>query len=127
MGLLLPVLLLGLLPPADQPTSAANNQAAVRPQTTLVASQPTKTNNAPQADGRSQQQPFDRIEPFLDKPAGTPDLCLTMRSYYFERQDDLAPEFKGMTTCESARDVRNRNTKKGLKPKLVPATSAPAN
>jgi hypothetical protein len=126
MGLLLPVLLLGLFPPADQPTSAVNNQSSAQVLATLTASKSTTTNNEPQTGGRS-QRPFDRIEPFIDKPAGTSELCLTMRSYYFERQDDLAPEFKGMTTCESARDVRNRNANNGQKPRLVPATSAPAN
>jgi hypothetical protein len=73
---------------------------------------------------------FDRIEPDLrDDCKGDPNCklvegparCLTMRSYYFQRRDDLAPEPVGMTTCESVRDVRNRNAKKGQKARLVPA------
>lgn len=125
MGLLLPVLLLGLFAPAGRPTSAANNQPSAQVPATLAASPPTTTNNKPHADG-SQQKPFDRIEPDFGKPVEGQETCLTMRSYYFERQDDLAPEPNGMTTCESTRSVRDRNAKKGLKPRLVPATSSPS-
>lgn len=125
MGLLLPVLLLGLLPPADQPASRPHSQPAAQVQQSLSSAPATSTNNA-QADGRSQTQ-FDRIEPDLGKPVGNTETCLTLRSYYFERQDDLAPELKGMTTCENARKIRDRNAKKVQKPRLVPATSGPAN
>ena len=127
MGLLLPVLLLGLTQPADQPPAMPQPKAQVLTDTAAPA--PAKS----PASGAAipSERPFDRIEPNLDKCHGDPDCkvlegpqsCLTMRSYYFERRDDLAPEFKGMTTCESMQEVRQRNAKKRQKPKLVPATS----
>lgn len=126
MGLFLPVLLLGLFQPADQPASQPTSQPTAQAQQSLSSVPATSAINGTQADGH-QQKPFDRIEPDSGKPIEGAATCLTMRSYYFEREDDLAPELTGMTTCENARNVRNRNAKKGLKPRLVPATSAPAN
>ena len=120
MGLFLPVLLLGLVPPADQPTTDAVRQPNAQMQTNAVSAPASLETQTP-ANRRSEQR-MDRIEPFLDKPITGREVCLTIRSYYFEREDALAPELKGMTTCENAREVRERNIKTGQKPRLVPAT-----
>ena len=107
MGLLLPVLLLGLGQPVDQPQIPASSQPA--PQ---VQAENHSTAKEPSLDPSSAQSlPVQRLR--------NGRVCYTMRSYIFERHDDLAPEFLGMTTCEpaqasSARQVRH-------KAKLVPA------
>ena len=126
MGLLLPVLLLGLTQPADQPAAMPQPKAQVL--TNAGSAPATLPGTGPTIPS---EKPLDRIEPYLDKCHGDPNCkvvegpksCLTIRSYYFERRDDLAPEFKGMTTCESMQEIRERNAKKRQKPRLVPATS----
>jgi hypothetical protein len=142
MSLLLPILLLGLAQPAEQPPA---NQPTVQMQTLAAGAQtrlpgeasgspdlsrdsgPSSSNLTERDHPRIVPHPFDRIEPDRNNcdVEGNCDqskaLCLTLRSYYFDRQDDLAPEYKGMTTCEDARQVRNRNAKKGQKARLVPA------
>jgi hypothetical protein len=112
MGFVLPALLLGLAQPVDQPVTP------VVPETSSVQA----PNSNAELQRRQGQRPFDRIEPQKDN-AG-PSVCLTMRSYYFERHDDMAPELKGMTTCEYASEVRERNARKRHPARLVPATDA---
>jgi hypothetical protein len=119
MGLFLPILLLGLAQPADQ-------------QLILPTSQPeaqvSSTNKQLPAPQVLHDRPFDRIEPKRDcqgdadcKALEGPPVCLTMRSYYFERRDSLAPEPAGYSTCESTSTIRNRNAKKRHQAGLVPA------
>ncbi len=111
MSLLLPVLLLGFAQPVDQPPAS---QQQIQIQTTDTATNPSDSANLTDRDHpRQVRKPFDGIEPLLDKQDGR-TLCLTIRSYYFVHEDGLAPTFKGMTTCENARQVRNRNARKKL-------------
>src|SRR5438270_12885476 len=126
MSLLLPVLLLGLTQAADQPQNASPAQAQAQtsvihgsaflnaPKFTLSA--PTLVINSPSRSPAGQT--FDRPEAPANSNDGPP-VCLTMRSYYFERRDDLAPEFVGMTTCESSRPTTKRVNRQ--KAHLVPA------
>jgi hypothetical protein len=126
MSLLLPVLLLGLAQAADQPQTAlpapAKAQTAVvhgsaflnRPKFALSA--PTLVDNSSNLSPDGQR--FDRMEIPANSNDGPP-VCLTMRSYYFERSDSLAPEFVGMTTCETSRSTTKRVNRQ--KARLVPA------
>lgn len=119
MGLFLPVLLLGLAQPADpQPI----------PTTSQPEAQITSTNKQLPVPQVLRERPFDRIEPKSDCHEGAdckalegPPVCLTMRSYYFERRDSLAPEPAGYSTCESASSIQNRNARKRHQAGLVPA------
>jgi|SRR5438270_1242824 len=125
MSFLLPVLLLGLAQPADQ----AVNASPVQPQKQTISGStfraaPKFSLSAPELADKNpgtatDRQTFDRIEVPPDAEAGPP-VCLTMRSYYFERRDDLAPEFVGMTTCDSGRKLAQRRVNR-RKARLVPA------
>lgn len=102
MGLFLPVLLLGLAQPADLPATV--NQ----PQTVSQADANSGSSSIPArqftfTDPKFRQlEQMDRIQITPD-PDAHPTVCLTMRSYFFERRDGLAPEFVGMTTCDPGR------------------------
>lgn len=119
MGLFLPILLLGLAQPADQ-------QAI--PTTSQPDAQITSTNNQRALPQVLRDHPLNRVEPSRDCKGDTdckalegPPLCLTMRSYFFERRDSLAPVPAGYSTCESTSTIRNRNAKKRQQAGLVPA------
>jgi hypothetical protein len=126
MSLLLPVLLLGLAQAADQPQSASLAQA--KAQTAVVhgsafLNEPKFALSAPTlVDNSSNLSPdvqkFERREIPANSNDGPP-VCLTMRSYYFERSDGLAPEFVGMTTCETSRSTTKRVNHQ--KARMVPA------
>ena len=45
--------------------------------------------------------------------------CFTMRSYFFEREDDQAMQFLGMTKCDPGRAVTQKHVRSV--PRLVPA------
>jgi len=118
MGFLLPVLLLGLAQPSEQPTvvSAQHEQTQANVSSDGILARKFVFNGAEKAKLGS---PFDRIDIHHDLPNPRRTGCLTMRSYYFERRDGRAPEFVGMTTCTP---VRNFTTKKIDRPaRLVPA------
>ncbi|MFL6438739.1 MAG: hypothetical protein ACJ71Q_14260 [Terriglobales bacterium] len=125
MSLLLPVLLLGLAQPADQAVNASPDHPQMQttpgstflaaPKFKLPATAPVDRNSSAASD----RQTFDQIEVPQSSEAGPP-LCLTMRSYYFERRDNLAPEFVGMTTCDSGRKLAQRRVNR-QKARLVPA------
>jgi hypothetical protein len=125
MSFLLPVLLLGLAQPADQPVNAPPNQAQNQPNAAsaflkpprFTLADPKQGDDSPNTSNRPQN--FDQIEVPWNPEAGPP-VCLTMRSYYFERRDDLAPEFVGMTTCDSGRKLAQRCVNRS-KARLVPA------
>jgi len=129
MGLLLPILLVGLAQPADQPSTpvvtapAVQTDSAVEPRrfSFTPAGEPRKFSLTPESAQMWERQvrPFDHIEPDVVTGIGPP-VCLTMRSYYFERRDDLAPEYKGMTTCESSRSIAQKRAHRG-RARLVPA------
>jgi hypothetical protein len=112
MGLLLPILLLGLTVPTDQPASAQQHAKAP------VASQTASSPAAPSASAA----------PRLTKPAedmSLPDeqlrnrTCYTVRSYLFEHRNGYAPEYMGMTTCDPAVDSGQRHVRGPAR--LVPA------
>ena len=129
MGLFLPVLLLGLAQPADLPV--ATDQPSTVSQTDAnsgASSTPTRPftlGTSPRrvtlGDAKFRQfENFDHIEATGD-PDGQSTVCLTMRSYFFERKDGLAPEFVGMTTCDPARGrVLKRINRRPAR--LVPAS-----
>lgn len=119
MGLFLPVLLLGLAQSPDLPTSttAAQPEAPAQSSTGSESIGPHTFT----LDGAARERtnhPFDRIIRG-NPPEGLPTVCLTMRSYYFERRDSLAPEFVGMTTCDPGRNFTTKKT--GGSARLVPA------
>lgn len=129
MGLFLPILLAGLAQPADQPPTPVVTSPAVqtapavesRKFSLTPAVEPRKFSLTPEAAQTEDRQvrPFDRIEPDVVTGIGPP-VCLTMRSYYFERRDDLAPEYVGMTTCESSRSIAQKRAHRN-RARLVPA------
>lgn len=116
MTFLFPVLLLGLTQPADLPADVSVQAAA---KTTLpsggILARKFAFTGAEKAkipgpsDGTEIQNPSDDRK----------NICLTMRSYYFERHDGLAPEFVGMTTCDLGRNFTTKRTDRPAR--LVPA------
>jgi len=115
MSLFLPILLLGFAQPVDQP--------AAPPQTQIQNSVPAGSQNQ-NTDASQPRQPapghqFKHFDPLELYPSPTSDLCYTMRSYYFDRQDNLAPTLDGMSTCESGRDIANRKAKHDHKASFV--------
>lgn len=119
MSLLLPVLLLGLAQPADLPV-AANQTETVSQADRNSGSTSISPRQFTLGDSRFRQlQRLDPIQVTPD-PDAHPTVCLTVRSYFFEQRDGLAPEFVGMTTCDPG---RGRTLKKiNRRPaRLVPA------
>jgi hypothetical protein len=53
-------------------------------------------------------------------PQGRRNMCFTMRSYFFRRQDGLAPVPAGMTTCTPASVLQQRQISPGPGVRLVP-------
>ncbi len=118
MGLFLPVLLLGFAQPAN--LALAVSQPQIVSQTDANSgSSSIPPHQFTLGDSRFRQlQRVDRIQVTPD-PDSHPTACLTIRSYYFEQRDGLAPEFVGMTTCDPG---RGRMLKKINRPaRLVPA------
>lgn len=116
MSLFLPILLLGFMQPADQPVAPPTTQPTAQIQNSAPAALPSQSTtpqtvpqNAPQL--RQPGQQFKHFDPLEIYPPSTSDLCYTMRSYYFDRRDNLAPTPDGMSTCESGRDIANRKAK----------------
>jgi len=102
MGLFLPVLLLGLAQPADLPPAANQPQAVSQADANAGASSIPARQFAFTDPKFRQLQRMDSIQITPD-PDAYPTVCLTMRSYFFERRDGFAPEFVGMTTCDPGR------------------------
>lgn len=109
MSLFLAILLIGLAQPADQPVAPP----AATPQTQIQNSAPAASPNQNDEASRPGQpgQQFKHFDPLEIYPPSTSDLCYTMRSYYFDRRDSLAPTPDGMSTCESGRDIARRKAK----------------
>ena len=107
MGLFLPVLLLGLAQPVDQPTTSAPVQ--VQGESRLA------TKELPSSPSPLQSLPTRKLRSGQDGRR----VCYTMRSYIFERRDDLAPELLGMTTCTPAQATSEKEVHG--KARLVPA------
>ena len=53
------------------------------------------------------------------------NMCFTMRSYFFRRQDGQAPVPAGMTTCTSASVFQQRQVSPAPDVKLVPLGAQP--
>jgi hypothetical protein len=51
---------------------------------------------------------------------GNRNTCYTMRSYFFRRQDGLAPVPAGMTTCTPARVLQKKQISPGPPVRFVP-------
>lgn len=58
----------------------------------------------PKYFGHANRQTF----PEVKLPADRSNLCFTMRSYRFHRQDGQAPVLTGMTTCTPASVLRQK-------------------
>lgn len=116
MGLFLPVLLLGFAQPVDQAPGAS--EAVASRNFTLQSQQSRTFTLDSKLDSSPTPQRF--LLPDPDSPRRTTG-CFTMRSYYFERRDDLAPEYVGMTTCEPSRAVQQKRTQR-RPARLVPAS-----
>lgn len=102
MGLFLPILLLGLAQPADLPVVANQSQTVSQADVNSGSSSiPARQFTFTDPEFRRLQR-MDPIQITPD-PDAHPAVCLTIRSYFFERRDGLAPEFVGMTTCDPAR------------------------
>ena len=54
------------------------------------------------------------------------NMCFTMRSYFFRRQDGQAPVPAGMTTCTPASVLRQRQVSPEPRVRLVPAEARSA-
>jgi hypothetical protein len=106
MGLFLPILLLGLTVPTDQPSSAtANDKTSITSQVVSGAWFTPRINPPRDADGQDERQ--------------RNRTCYTVRSYLFERRNGYAPELVGMTTCDPARASGQRHVRG--RAHLVPA------
>ena len=59
----------------------------------------------------------------MKSASGTPDvnLCFTMRSYVFHREDGQAPKLVSTTTCTPASTLRTLQTSPAPPARLVPA------
>lgn len=102
MGLFLPVLLLGFAQPADLPVAPSQPQTVSQAVANAGSSSiPPRQFTLGEAKVRRLEN-FDHIQ-ITGDPDGHSTVCLTMRSYFFERRDGLAPEFVGMTTCDAGR------------------------
>ena len=53
-------------------------------------------------------------------PRGQRNMCFTMRSYFFRRQDGQAPVPAGMTTCTPASILQQRQVSPRPNVRLVP-------
>ena len=53
------------------------------------------------------------------------NTCYTMRSYFFRRQDGLAPVPAGMTTCTPASVLQQRQVSPGPTVKFLPLSATP--
>jgi hypothetical protein len=51
---------------------------------------------------------------------GNSNTCYTMRSYFFRRQDGLAPVPAGMTTCTPARMLQKKQISPAPRVRFVP-------
>jgi hypothetical protein len=115
MSLFLPILLLGFAQPADQPIAPPAPPQMQIQSSSPAASQSQNTPPQRQMQDTSQSgqpgQQVQRFDPLEIYPPSTSDLCYTMRSYYFNRRNDLAPTRDGMSTCESGRDIAKRKAK----------------
>jgi hypothetical protein len=107
MGLFLPILLLGLTVPGDQPP-ATPHSSNIAVDSQIVA--------GPQASSRQTTGPGD---PIWQDEQRRDRTCFTVRSYIFERRNGYAPERVGMTTCDPARAVGQRHV--NAPARLVPA------
>ena len=55
-------------------------------------------------------------------PGSQRNMCFTIRSYFFRRQDGQAPVPAGMSTCTPASMLRQQRTAPGPAVRLVPVT-----
>lgn len=122
MTLLLPLLMLGVAAAAEQPQPVTADQ---RPNIAV-----TKNGSAPEL---TTPRPFtmrQSASPFVGNPRShkTPleaqddtrkETCFTMRSYFFEREDDQGMTFVGMTKCDPSRAVTQKHVRG--RARLVPA------
>ena len=99
MSLFLPVLLFGLVQPA-QPSATPLRSQTVSP-------------------AQSQQLVDTSAQPSAAKGERDGGVCYTMRSYIFERRNGYAPELTGMTTCSPSKAVIQRHIRG--KARLIPA------
>jgi hypothetical protein len=106
MAVFLPVLLLGLTVPANQPSSAtASYETPVSGQMVSGALSTPRINPPRDVDGQDDRE--------------RNRTCYTVRSYLFERRNGYAPEYVGMTTCDPARASGQRHVRGPAR--LVPA------
>lgn len=124
MTLLLPLLMLGVAVAADQPQPAGGDQ---RPVVSTI-----KTGTTPALAIRRPFTMSQSENPFVsgdhaaksvstssqDDPRKA-ETCFTMRSYFFEREDDQGMQFLGMTKCDPGRAVTQKHVR-GV-PRLIPA------
>jgi hypothetical protein len=113
--------MLGVAAAAEQPQPAADQRPAVAV---------TKTGSAPEVSSpRSFIMP-QSANPFVSNtrsqkaPLESQDdtrreTCFTMRSYFFEREDDQGMTFVGMTKCDPGRAVTQKHVRG--RTRLVPA------
>ena len=110
MSLFLPVLLLCFAPASDDPVVLPLDQAKVQSSTSVVVDPESfKFGSTPAASATVWER----------RPFGGENVCYTMRSYIFERRDNLAPELVGMTTCLPAKAMAQKRVRGGTR--LVPA------
>jgi hypothetical protein len=121
MTLLLPLLMLGVAVAADQPQPAGDQvstAAIVKTQAvTTIANRPFASSQSKNSFVGSDQSAKPASSDSQDE--ARKEGCFTMRSYYFEREDDRGMEFLGMTTCDPARAVTQKHVTSH--PRLVPA------
>ena len=101
MGLFLPLLLLGLAQPMNLPLLENSHPLAMQ---NNAGSGWSSVSSHGFSSTDPSSQPVDRLDRIRRNPDpdARPTVCLTMRSYYFEQRDGLAPEFVKMTTCDPA-------------------------
>lgn len=95
--------------------------AIAQPTANLAGSVPqTPTGIAQQARADiSAANPFDRIQ--INNDAQSDRICLKIRAFIFETNDDQVPRFVRETTCMPV-TPKTQNVVEPTAPKLVPAT-----
>jgi hypothetical protein len=78
-------------------------------------------------DATAKTQPKQSLpQRFLANDAQRDNVCYTMRTYFFRRQNGHAPIPAGMTTCTPGNLLQQRQVTPGPKVLFVPLSTQPA-
>ncbi len=104
-------------PQQKNPASGQDFRANKLPEFSVSMNAPQQKAPAPDQDFRTRKLPEFRTAGDQMKS----DLCFTMRSYVFHREDGQAPKLVNTTTCTPASTLRRLQTSPAPPVRLVPA------